>query len=307
MSTPRHGQRGTNQPAASASRAPQGAAGGRASAARLLATTADPVPHGTRPRSSTPPVPSDEGKAEAEGGGKAPNVAAPAKEGRGEDDRLSELPDEVLRRVMLFLDVDSAAHCGMIAHRWRLVLDDKIYQAFCERTYLDQCQVKLLNPSRFGGWLGMLISRPRLRTNGFYLLMSAYIKKPVKDMWTEITPGTILEVKYFRYFRFLPQGRLLYMLTHASPPDAIRMFKEGRHKELCEGQYFLSKGEVHCRVQTHYSTIIFRLELQNGSRGQFTQLLLQEHSSVPHTDPSGTPIPHRVTFETFQYQRVPIF
>jgi hypothetical protein len=48
-----------------------------------------------------------------------------------------------------------------------------------------------------------------------------------QDMWTEITPGTILEVKYFRYFRFLPQGRLLYMLTHASPPDAIRMFKVG--------------------------------------------------------------------------------
>jgi hypothetical protein len=59
-------------------------------------------------------------------------------------------------------------------------LSFQIYQAFCERTYLDQCQVKLLNPSRFGGWLGMLISRPRLRTNGFYMLMSAYIKKPVK-------------------------------------------------------------------------------------------------------------------------------
>jgi hypothetical protein len=27
---------------------------------------------------------------------------------------------------MLFLDVDSAAHCGMIAHRWRPVLDDKV-------------------------------------------------------------------------------------------------------------------------------------------------------------------------------------
>jgi hypothetical protein len=58
--------------------------------------------------------------------------------------------------------------------------------------YLDQCQMKLLNLKKFGNWKTMLATRPRLRTAGCYCLLSTYIKKPVKDMFTEVPPGTIL-------------------------------------------------------------------------------------------------------------------
>ena len=69
------------------------------------------------------------------------------------------------------------------------------YQVFCERIYLDQSKMKTMKVSRYGSWKSMLVQRPRLRMNGFYYLKTSYIKKPVRDMWTDILPGQILEVR----------------------------------------------------------------------------------------------------------------
>lgn len=44
----------------------------------------------------------------------------------GRKDLLSELPDDVLRKMALFLDLDSTIHCGMLAKRWTTVLNDKV-------------------------------------------------------------------------------------------------------------------------------------------------------------------------------------
>lgn len=73
--------------------------------------------------------------------------------------------------------------------------NQQVAQAHCQRIYLDQAQAKVLNPARFqASYRRMLALRPRCRLNGFYFLLSSYIKKPTRDMFTEIKPGTILEV-----------------------------------------------------------------------------------------------------------------
>lgn len=84
----------------------------------------------------------------------------------------------------------------------------------------------MLNPARFqGSYINMLRFRPRCRINGFYFLMASYIKRPTRDMWTELKPGTILEVRYYRYFRFLPGGRLVYGLLYQPPHEAVKIFR----------------------------------------------------------------------------------
>lgn len=42
----------------------------------------------------------------------------------------------------------------------------------------------------------MLVTRPRVRTNGVYVLETSYIKKPMRDMWTEVPMHAVLEVRY---------------------------------------------------------------------------------------------------------------
>ncbi len=115
---------------------------------------------------------------------------------RGETDHASAMPDEMLLRALSYLDLDSSMHASLVAPRWAGLFNETIAQAHCERIYLDQAHAKVLNPGRFhGSYKQMLRHRPRVRMTGFYVLKSSYIKRPVRDMWTELKPGTILEVR----------------------------------------------------------------------------------------------------------------
>ena len=158
-------------------------------------------------------------------------------------------------------------------------------------------------------------------------------------MWTEIKSGTILEVKYYRYLRFLPNGRLLYALLSLPPTDTLKLFTDylathpnppsplhththtqNKTKEISEGRFYIHKGECICEIRTSYSLIHFRLELQDTishsyvqthshlhfqerGGGKFTQLVMKEHTSVSLTDPSGnnTQIPHKVAYDPFVF------
>lgn len=82
--------------------------------------------------------------------------------------------------------------------------------------------------------------------------------------------------------------------------------QENRHKDLCEGEYYVQKGEVVAGVRTHYAIINFRFQIQDGSpaRGKFTQLYLVEHSSLAFNDPSGQPIAHKLPHDNFNFHRV---
>lgn len=53
----------------------------------------------------------------------------------------------------------------------------------------------MLNPARFKSWRNMLVTRPRVRTNGVYVLETSYVKKPMRDMWTEVPMHAVLEVR----------------------------------------------------------------------------------------------------------------
>lgn len=66
----------------------------------------------------------------------------------------------------------------------------------------------------------------------------------------------------------------------------------------------MHKGEVHAEVRTHYAIINFKLQLQDGSRGKFTQLCMLEHSSLAFSDPNGAPIPHKTPYDNFNFYRI---
>lgn len=59
-----------------------------------------------------------------DGGGAAAGVAVVEKSGR--EDRLSDLPDDLVCKMLRFLDIDSVVHCGMLSTRWPGLLDEKV-------------------------------------------------------------------------------------------------------------------------------------------------------------------------------------
>ncbi len=48
-------------------------------------------------------------------------------------------------------------------------------------------------------------------------------------MWSNVTPGTLLEVKYYRVLRFFDDGRVLYSLCYVNPEQMMRMLKVSVH------------------------------------------------------------------------------
>ena len=136
---------------------------------------------------------------------------------KGETDYASAMPDEMLRRCLLFVNIDDGVRvlpflshpnhpptqpnptqlnptppthppallpqvaASMSSQRWATLFNERVCQAHCERIYLDQGKSKRLNPARFNNsWKKMLTTRPRVRTNGLFYLRSSYIKKPTK-------------------------------------------------------------------------------------------------------------------------------
>ena len=96
------------------------------------------------------------------------------------------------------------------------------------------------------------------------------------------------------------------------------MTTSNKKKELSEGVFWTHKGEVHCQIRTSYSLINFRLEIgerggaregtrEGGEGGKFTELTMEEHSSVPYNDPTATPVPHKPAYAPFVFHKVPMW
>ncbi|CAN0448616.1 unnamed protein product [Ectocarpus sp. 12 AP-2014] len=123
-------------------------------------------------------------------------------------------------------------------------------------------------------------------------------------MSTEWTPGKILRVTYYRYFRFFGDGRVAYALTHEPPKDFVRMLQEGSPKVVF-GTYTISKWEVNVEIPNPWSWVSFTLQLANGERGRFTHLVMLRHSSVSRNDARAGRCHHSVkSTDFFTFRRV---
>lgn len=62
-----------------------------------------------------------------------------------------------------------------------------------------------------------------VRLNGFYSLAHRYIRTPLQDAFHKV--DGILSVTYHRAFRFLPDGRCLYVLSNGKLSDVVKSFR----------------------------------------------------------------------------------
>eukprot|EP00752_Nemacystus_decipiens_P004508 g4116.t1 len=249
------------------------------------------------------------------GGGEEGEERADGQDGEEEEEEEEEeaapppdimltLADDVLHRVMLFLNPEDIFECRAVNSRWEFPSHEAVFEGLCRRTYLAQSAKKLLNVERWRSWQRMFKFRPRLRDTGLYSLKTTYFKKPVRDMSTEWTPGKILKVTYYRYFRFFGDGRVAYGLVHESPKEFIRMLQEGSPK-VVYGTYTIRKWEVNVEIPNPWSWVSFTLQLANGERGRFTHLVMLRHSSVPRNDTRVGRCHHTVkSTDFFTFRRV---
>src|SRR3546814_11479191 len=105
-----------------------------------------------------------------------------------------ELPVEVSLRVLGFLDTGCDGYTAIVSPSWSIRPDESVCRMLCERIYPSQTKKKLMRIERWPSWKHMFLHRPRVRTNGIYTLRTWYVKRPHLDMWSQLPPGTQLEV-----------------------------------------------------------------------------------------------------------------
>ena len=208
------------------------------------------------------------------------------------------LPDElVLHHIFPFLSTEYYAVCALVSPHWRGFTRSEIaYKEICKRCYLNQSKRKALHVARFGGsYRNMLDKRSRVKTGcGLYALKCTKIKKIVRDMWTEVPPGAILESTYYRYLNFYEDGRVLYALTSKPPYEMIPIFirvKAGFKVGGCStvfGSYQIQKDVVTVDIQHpwHHVKLVLRV-LEDGAPmavGKFWALQFEKHQSSANND-----------------------
>jgi len=205
----------------------------------------------------------------------------------GHGGHIMLLPDEILYRLMGFMDMDSFGVCACVSPFWKhFTVGEMAFKFLCERVYLKQSKKKVLNVERWNSYRNMFINRPRVRLNGIYILKYKQIKRIQRDMWTEIPMGVVLEQIHYRYLCFQENGNVLYALSASPPYEMIPRFvkmKRTNHsdKQAVVGKYEVSKFGVRVWTSHKWSDIsldliIVRTGLIPGS-ANFTELTLVRH------------------------------
>jgi F-box protein 9 len=198
------------------------------------------------------------------------------------------LPEELIHKLLEWLPIDIYATLALVSPHWKyLTRTEAVYKRLCERCYLNQSKRRVLNTSRFGhSYRAMLEKRPRVRAGGgLYVMKYSTIKKPQRDMWTEIPHGAILETVYYRYLYFQENGTVLYALTNDPPHEMIVRFWKMMatahpDKQAVWGRYQVAKHKVTVIAKQAWQVVRLEMSIQPESiYGKFAELKFDRHTS----------------------------
>lgn len=178
---------------------------------------------------------------------------------------ISSLPMEIILYILRWvvsidLDLRSLEMCAAVSRGFYLCTrDSEIWRLACAKVWGVNCGTK---PEPFLSWREMFISRPRLLFNGCYISKTTYIRDGENSFQDQFYRPWHL-VKYYRYLRFFPEGKVL-MLTSAEEPNqcvGTLRYRNPKHIAVLMGHYRLRDNTVTVLVQrqeTKMSSISYR-------------------------------------------------
>ncbi len=211
---------------------------------------------------------------------------------------ILHLPNDCILRIVTFLSCETAMACSCVATEWRsLGKDETIFETFCRAVYPKQTKLYGLRPERWQGWRRMWITRPRVRTAGYYVLKTSEWKKMEKDLWTpKEDKRTHVEISWYRYFRFFDNGISLYQLSEDNPHKIGPKMMKGRCGYW--GTYQIYRREVTMNVQLPHSYFRFRFQIAHGERGHFCVLEFLSHLQIITQGQREIEVVHKLPYPT---------
>ncbi|WIA19484.1 hypothetical protein OEZ85_004096 [Tetradesmus obliquus] len=123
------------------------------------------------------------------------------------------LTDELMTIIFSRLGPYTLGQAACVCRQWRSLTDhQQHWHAACEQAYglchKDvSCCLQTVRKSFRGSWRRFFLEQPHLRYEGLYVSRNTYIRQGSSEWRRE---RSCYLVTYFRYFRFFPDGTLLY-------------------------------------------------------------------------------------------------
>lgn len=214
------------------------------------------------------------------------------------------LPDEILTQILSKLSAPSlaVAQCvctqlralGYTDTLWRPASVEAFWHEF-SRELAPVASIHALVRSHYrGSWRSMYLDRQHLRVDGLYVSRNTYIRTGLVE-WRVKNPVHL--VCYYRYFRFFPDGTLLYRTTPEVPAIVERSLRTigrgGLADGVARGRYLLKRDNLFTSLPLQNSAgteIRTRLRLRSTCRGANNRLDVDKIMSYDRGSDSAIPM-----------------
>ncbi|EAR93830.1 F-box protein (macronuclear) [Tetrahymena thermophila SB210] len=155
---------------------------------------------------------------------------------------------------------------------------------------------------KFNNYYTMFMEAPRIHFGGYYICKERYTKIGEKDLHHTITP--LIEITYYRYFRFLPDGRMFFLLSNKKlKKDAIikslsqdyylaeqyemnqlnnngNMLANLQDKQQNYGEFVLKEDYVYVRFNSSTTVFQYDMKIASSSYGAHNLLIVANYSML---------------------------
>ncbi|KAH8382243.1 hypothetical protein KR009_002530 [Drosophila setifemur] len=163
---------------------------------------------------------------------------------------FSDLPPEIVMRILRWvvstqLDMRSLEQCSAVCKGFYVYArDEEIWRLACVKVWghnvgtLDSQDTGSSNI--YYSWRDMFIRRERVHFNGCYISKTTYLRMGENSFQDQYYRPVQL-VEYYRYIRFLPDGRVLMMTNADEPAQGVTRLKHSHNTrpDVLRGRYRL--------------------------------------------------------------------
>lgn len=154
------------------------------------------------------------------------------------------LPNEMLLLVFARLPISSLGAAQCVCRQWRIVgAAPSLWRTACLDAFAHSPHTtneRLLRQFHRGCWKTMYLDRPHLRFDGVYVSRNTYLRTGVTE-WKVRNPVHL--VCYYRYYRFFPDGKLLYRTSPENLSRVVRSLQMPKNRSILAGSSSLKPGD----------------------------------------------------------------
>lgn len=196
-------------------------------------------------------------------------LCRPALKTKGGSMHISDLPQELILNIYRYvigaeLDLASLENLGLVCRGFFILSRDQgLWRSICHRAYGYEARglYKELNDSV--DWRKVFLEKPRVNYDGVYISRTRYIRQGDVG-FQDITYRPFHVIRYYRYLRFFPDGRVLILTTNEEPDKIIPIFRHALHRKqfspelsILEGSYeLLNDNQISIVAEKDFKTIL---------------------------------------------------